>query len=78
MKPCRSCGELILIQPIKVSNNKSFLQRKTCTEECGGTAGLVVLLFYKAGTQVEISVYCSAVHGNACPLVRLQCGGREK
>lgn len=36
---------MILIQPIKVSNNKSFLQRKICAEVWGGTAGLVELLF---------------------------------
>lgn len=36
---------MILIQPIKVSNNKSFLQRKICAEVWGSTAGLVELLF---------------------------------
>ena len=69
MKPCCSWGELILILPIKVSNNKSFPQRKTCTEEWGSTAGTVELLFLKAETQEVISVYCRAVHRNVCPLV---------
>lgn len=45
MKPFCSWRELILIQPIKVSNSKSLLQRKTCAEEWGSTAGLVELLF---------------------------------
>lgn len=45
MKPRCSWRELILIQPIKVSNNKSFLQRETCAEVWGSTAGLVELLF---------------------------------
>lgn len=61
MKPCCSCGELILIQPIKVSNNKSFLQRKTYTEEGGSTVQMAELVFLKAETQVVISVYCFMV-----------------
>lgn len=42
---------MILIQPIKVSNNKSFLQRKICAEVWVGTAGLKeLLLLISAGT----------------------------
>lgn len=48
MKPFCSWRELILIQPIKVSNNKSFLQRQICAEVWGSAAGLVELRFLKS------------------------------
>lgn len=74
MKPRCSWGELILIQPIKVSNNKSFPQRKTCTEDGGSTVQMTELVFFKAQAQAVISVYCFMVCGNACPLVHVRRG----
>ncbi len=61
-----------------MSNNKSFLQRKTCTEERGSAVEPAELVFLKAlKTEVVISVYCRVVRGSVCLLVQLPCGEKR-